>query len=139
MHARTWRLPAIYLLMFALVGAQVLGFMHSVLHTQHGSGGVHAAVHAAHAEAAAPEAAHEAHEAHEAHGHAGWLHDLFALHDDQTDCRIYDGMGAQPFACQAAIALPQAAPSQAFLLLLQGDFVARWAALFDARGPPPSR
>lgn len=133
MRARAWRLPAIYLLMFALVGAQALGFMHAVLHTPHGAAQAHVAVdghgHAGHA-------AHEA--AHDGAG-AGWLHDLFALHDDGTDCRIYDGMGAQPFACQAAIALPQVAPSQAFLLLLQGGFVARWAALFDARGPPSSR
>lgn len=130
MRARAWRLPALYLLMLALVGAQALGFMHAVLHTQHGSGDAHAAVHAAHAPAAGAEAAHH---------HAGWLQDLFALHDDQTDCRIYDGMGAQPFACTAAVALPQVAPSQAFLQLLLGDFVARWAALFDARGPPSPR
>jgi hypothetical protein len=34
--------------------------------------------------------------------------------------------------------LPVIAPAF-FLQWFQGEFLARWAALFDARGPPPIR
>lgn len=102
----------VLLLLLALAGAQALALMHAVLHAQPGP---HEPV------AAAP------------------LEDLFALHDDETDCRLYDGASAQPFACPPPALLPQLAPSLSVLRLLQGDFVARRAALFEARGPPFSR
>lgn len=105
-------LPLLPLLLLALAGAQALALMHAVLHAQP----------AAHGPAAAAP-----------------LQDLFALHDDETDCRLYDGVSAQPFACPPPAALPQAAPSLLVLRVLQGDFVARRAALFEARGPPLSR
>lgn len=102
----------VLLLLLALAGAQALAFMHSVLHAQHG----------AHAPAA-----------------EGALEALFDLHDDETDCRLYDGASAQPFAAPPPAWLPQLALPQAVLRRLQGEFFARHAALFDARGPPAPR
>lgn len=116
---RAWLAGAIVL----LVLAQALGLMHRALHVPGALVG--------------PPELRQASLA-PAHGHgAHWAQDLFAGHGD-TDCRLLDAL-AHP-ACPAAplLVLPVqlAAPR---LAAAHGDFVARWAALFDARGPPASR
>ncbi len=64
---------------------------------------------------------------------------LFADHQTESDCLVYDQLNH----CDAApgvavVALPLSIP--AFLLsLLSGLAVARWHALFQARGPPLPR
>lgn len=85
--------------------------------------------------------------AHHAHGHAGAHADhdapsvwamLFGEHAD-AECRLYDqlagGVGVPAFP---PVVLPIVLPAATFAFL-QGAFVARWVALFDARGPPSSR
>ena len=63
---------------------------------------------------------------------------LFAAHDDDSSCRLYDAVGHDAAPVHTAQVLPLAVP--AFLLAqLQGDCLLRFAALFDARGPPPLR
>ncbi len=105
--------------------AQLLGFMHQVTH-----GGMPSI---AVPQAASAEAAHADHHA------RAWTQALFALHDDDTDCRLYDASGLPALACHTPPALPVIAPVAAFVRLLDAGFVARRAALFDARGPPASR
>jgi hypothetical protein len=113
------RRVALVALMFALLAMQTLGFMHRVVHSPQGS-----VAHLA-----------QAHDAHEEH-HALDIGHLFAGHEDDSACRVYDQLShADLLSCVPAVALPVVPP--AFLILLShGDFVARWAALFDARGPP---
>jgi hypothetical protein len=69
------------------------------------------------------------------HAH-GWLAQLFSGHADGDDgCRLLAALthdGAPVTYVAATLVL---APT-VLLKVLHGDFVARWAALFDARGPP---
>jgi hypothetical protein len=68
-----------------------------------------------------------------------WSEQLFVGHDKAADCLVFD----QLCHFQALHALPLQAlptPLPSFVLVtLAGDFIARWAALFQARGPPSSR
>lgn len=111
-------------LLFALVAAQTLGLMHRVVH--------------------GPEFGHEADIAsvhvhdEDQQGH-GWTERLFGGHDGESACRLFDPLshdGCLPSV--PAVAMPVAAPLF-FLQWFQGEAVARWAALFDARGPPQLR
>jgi hypothetical protein len=66
-----------------------------------------------------------------------WLERLFDHKAGDRDCRIFDKLCHGPAAPAAAmLSLSFAAPVAALLLAQQGDFVARWTTLFDARGPP---
>ena len=111
-------------LVVALWFAGTLGLIHRTLHVP-GLAQAHAAALAAH-----PEAAHE----HAAHG----IGDLFGAHSD-AECRLYDqlshGSGAPGVPM---VVLPVLLPSATFAYL-QGEAIARWVALFDARGPPSTR
>jgi len=111
-------------LMVALWFAGTLGLIHRTLHVP-GLAQAHAAALAAH-----PEGAHE----HAAHG----IGDLFGHHSD-AECRLYDqlshGSGAPGVPM---VVLPVLLPSATFAYL-QGEAIARWVALFDARGPPSTR
>ena len=111
-------------LVVALWFAGTLGLIHRTLHVP-GLAQAHAA-----ALAAQPQGAHE----HAAHG----IGDLFGDHSD-AECRLYDqlshGSGAPGVPM---VVLPVLLPSATFAYL-QGEAIARWVALFDARGPPVSR
>ena len=127
MHARTTPQPALprlaarmlLALALALVLAQTLGLMHRVTHF---------------APAGLPPAVHHA----QSGEHTGWVASLFAAHASDTDCRLYDPLNHEGAASVPALVLPLVL-SSFFLALAEGDHVARWAALFDARGPPSSR
>jgi hypothetical protein len=114
------------LLAFALLSAQTLGMMHRIVHGPQVEVG-HATAEA-HADGA--EGDHD-------HAH-GWLAALFSGHADGDEgCRLLAAMGHDGLLLSHPAAGIALAP--AFLLkILHGDFVARWAALFDARGPPPA-
>lgn len=106
-------------LVVALLAMQTLGFMHRVAHGPQAGLSSH--------QQAVPQD--------DGHGHG--VARLFAGHDDDSSCRVYDQLSHSDLiggAC--AVALPAVPPS--FLILLSlGEAAARWAALFDARGPPP--
>jgi hypothetical protein len=74
-----------------------------------------------------------------AEGHAhDWLASLFDDHDDQAKCRLLDALTQG--GPQVTATLPVLPPVAAGLLLsFEGAALARWAALFDARGPPSLR
>lgn len=107
-------------LAFALWIAGTLGVMHRSLHVPgleqaqaHAQGVVHK---------------------HAAHG----LESLFGEHTD-AECRLYDQLGdgsATPSV--PLLVLPMLLPAATFAFL-QGEAIARWVALFDARGPPSAR
>lgn len=97
-----------------LVGAQALGFAHRVLH----AGGT----------APVPPAQQQA----ETHAHGA--QDLFG-HDDAGECRLFDALAqGGPLPAAQAVALPP--PADDVIRATAGEAVARWAALFQARGPP---
>ena len=104
----------LWLLLFALFAAQTLGVMHRVVHPS-------PTVHASAAKSA-----------------GGALVDLLASHDGAA-CQLYDQMcqgGAAPQFAQ----LPPALVLPSLLVFwFQDAIVARWSALFDARGPPSIR
>lgn len=110
-------------LVVALLAMQTLGFMHRVAH------GPQVGL-SSHQQAAPQDDGH-------GHGVAGLFGGLFAGHDDDSSCRVYDQLShSDLIGGTCAAALPAVPPS--FLILLSlGEAAARWAALFDARGPPP--
>lgn len=98
-------------LAFALLAAQVLAFVHGIVH--------------------APKVQASA-------SAASWAAALFTGHDDDSGCRLYDAVGHDAAPAAPRVVLPLAIP--AFLLAQrQGQCLLRFAALFDARGPPPLR
>ena len=128
-----WRATALLCAWCALciLFAQTLGLAHGIAH-----GPVHGDVGT---QAAQAVAAHPGH----AHGNAqvapDVLETLFAQHEDAEDCRLFDALGQQPGAAMAGPVHPPAVPPcMQRLRRLEGAFVARWATLFDARGPPLS-
>lgn len=115
---------ALLVLLAAFVLAQALGWIHRGLHGEsgaswRGAGTVHEQSEPSGADTAIFEA-------------------LFGSHADASDCRLFDAV-AQPAMTSAKLALPPLAPPSAILPASHAGFVVRRCALFDARGPPPSR
>ena len=108
-------------LAFALVAAQALGLMHGVAHRSHTDADT--VVHRV-AASGLVEPDH------------GWIEHLFGHSEDDADCPLFDPLNHEtpplPLATPAPLVF-----STFFLLNCQGEFLARWVALFDARGPPP--
>ncbi|MCM2253046.1 MAG: hypothetical protein NDJ19_11855 [Ramlibacter sp.] len=109
-----------WLLLVALLSAQMLGLMHHVVHGPKGDSGL------------ATQRAHED----ERHG-PEWVSGLFSGHDDEDpSCRVIDQSGhGDVLPVLPAVPLPLIAPS-CVLRWFPGEVLARWAAVFDARGPP---
>ena len=128
-----------WLLVAALLLAQLLGLMHGVVHGPQAHLHVKAAVHLV-------QLHHDQHDhdhtssaiAHDAH-EGGWLASLFASHGDDSDCRLFD-QASQGHAAPVLpmLSLPLVLCTVAFDIS-RGEALARWAALFDARGPPSVR
>lgn len=109
----------LWIVLVALVSAQTLGLMHRVVHspaleTAFGT-----------ATAAVAEPAH----------FRGGLSDLFDQHDN-TACRVVDQLCHGGFPPGVPVVLPHLLLPTFVLAWFQGEFIARRAALFDARGPP---
>ena len=116
-------------LALVLLLAPMLGLMHGVVHGAAGS--LHTA------QAHDHDADNHAHE--HAHEHAegdAWLADLFSVHADDSDCRVYDQLcHSEILSAPPVLVLPVVLSSFVFHFL-EGEVLARWAALFEARGPP---
>ena len=107
-------------LVIALLLLQSLGQLHAIKH-----GGLAGTQHAA-----------SGHESHKAHHVGGFLEQLFSSHSSSTDCRLYDQLrDSYAVPVVGLMALPVVLPSL-LVAIFQGEALARWAALFDARGPP---
>ena len=127
------------LLAAVLVMTQTLGLVHGIKHGPSGSilhshGHDHDHDH---------DHGHDHAQDHE-HGHAGaevagnhgFLTALFSLHQEASDCRLYDQAshdGGLVVAMQLTLPV---VPPPLTVAIFQGEALARWAALFDARGPP---
>lgn len=121
-----WRAAWGYLALVLLL-APLLGQMHGLVH---GAGGQQAAV-----SHAGPAVEH----ADEHSGGDGWLADLFSVHADDLDCRVFDQLcHSDALPAVPLLALPKVLSSFVFLFL-EGEALARRAALFEARGPPRAR
>jgi len=122
------RLPAawFWVLLAMLMLAPLLGSLHAVAHPP-------AAYKSVLRTAAVPASPL-------AHMHAkAWPKRLFGDHSGEGDCRVYDQLCHGEALHPAHLpVLPFAVPIATFDFL-QGEFLARWAALFDARGPPSAR
>ena len=125
-----------WLLMLTLVLAQLLGFMHGVVH-----GPEVRVLDNAHEHTHRHQAGHEAaderdlHVAEAEHG-AGWVEALFSSHEADSDCRLFDQAShGSAVPALAAVSLPVLLPSHV-VDIPRGEALARWAALFDARAPP---
>lgn len=108
---------------------QTLGHMHGLVHfpAVHG----HAHAHGGHSHADVDDAHHPA--------ATGWVSALVGHAGDESTCRLLDQLGhGDTLAGMASIWLPLQ-PAAALLLTADCEARARWAALFDARGPPAAR
>ena len=123
-------------LVVALWFAGTLGLIHRSLHVP-GLGQPAAAAQASHGEEARVQAAHVSHVPHVPHG-------IASLVGDHTDAGgrldgLYDQLSHGSGALGVpTLVLPVLLPSATFAYL-QGEAIARWVALFDARGPPSTR
>lgn len=120
-----WRAVWGYLALVLLL-APVLGLLHGVVHRA----GDH------------PQAAHKQTHAAEAgglaHGH-GWMDELFSAHVNDSDCRVFDQLcHSQAPPALPLLVLPMVLSPLVFHFL-EGEVLVRWAALFEARGPPLAR
>jgi hypothetical protein len=107
------------LVLLALVMAQTLGLMHRVAH---------------HSGAEQPASLAALHDGDD----HGWLAGLFSSHEE-SGCPVYDQLGHGATLPELR-ALPLPLVPAAFILQwFQGEVLARWAALYDARGPPSVR
>ncbi len=118
------------LLACVMLLAQTLGFMHGVTHgpiyDSHTAAGSNVQVTLQSGDEACEPS-------------ANWLDKLFSSHHGDNDCRLFDQASHGSAAPQlAALALPVVLPPIA-VTIFQGEALARWAALFDARGPPLTR
>ena len=115
-------------LALVLLLAPLLGQMHGLVHGV----GEHAQT-SAHGTQAVPSAV-------TGHDHAhDLLADLFSAHGDASDCRVYDQLcHSDLLPALPLVVLPMALSSFAFHFL-EGEVLARRAALFEARGPPSAR
>jgi hypothetical protein len=130
------------LLVLALLLAQWLGLVHRGVHgfaPAHGDG-AHGAAAQARQHAAPAGFTLQAQDRHAQDEHAdgrGWS-GLFPHDDGDTECRLFDAAshdGAPP----PVITLPLNIPAAAVLAMRAGEALARWAAMFQARGPPRIR
>lgn len=118
-------------LVAALWLAATLGLLHRTVH------GPAAAQASAVERASVAPAGSDIAPVHKRH-HTGWLAALFGEHGE-AQCRLYDQLahGAAALGVPTVV-LPLALPVATFHFL-EGLALARWVALFDARGPPSSR
>lgn len=109
--------------------ASTLGFMHRVVHAP----GARPAV-------LNPVSTSSLADSFDPHVHVRYgVAALFGHHGSEDDCRLYDQL-AGGFATLSVppVVLPIALPMARFHFFL-GEAIARWVALFDARGPPATR
>ncbi len=127
------------LLAAVLVMTQTLGMVHIITHGSSGS--------ALHSQDARQDHDHD-HDHGHGHGHGHdhaeveepetrhFLALLFSTHQDLSDCRLYDQASHDGGLVAVMLStLPVVLPLST-VAIFQGEALARWAALFNARGPP---
>jgi hypothetical protein len=124
------------LLAVALWFASTMGLVHGVVHVPGAPQATEQATKAPAASAVARQSVAKAVRTAHFTGFAA----LFADHaDGDAQCRLYDQLSHGPAAIAVPlIVLPLVLPTATFDFF-QGEVLARWVALFQARGPPSSR
>ncbi len=123
-----WALLPLAVFALVLLWSQSLGLLHSIVHGSSSATG--AATHAAHVADAV---------AQPGQGADSFFTRLFSGHSDDSDCRRYDQSShfdAMPGLPVLALPLVLA---PFVVSVLPGLALARWRALFQARGPPSVR
>ena len=118
---RVWVGWSVLAMVLALVLAPALGLVHGVLH---GDRVHHTHQHTHHADV------------HSHDDHAAGLEQLFADHSEATDCRVYDQQSHADLAPGIPMLVLPHVPIGFTLRHQAGEALARFAALFEARGPP---
>lgn len=122
--------------------AQAAALAHGVMHGAWGEAHHRHAGHHVHDHGSGRAAAGDPHHVqHVHHAHAGadshWM--LQVVHGNGNDaCKLFDAAGHAVLPQPARVTEAPLLPGGAVLAVLDGDALARWAALFDARGPPAS-
>ena len=129
--ARPWAshgATALVCLVLALLFAQSMGQLHRIKHR-----GFPAALQSQPvtlAAAGAPTASAPVH---------FWFSRFFLTHDEGSpDCRLFDQSQPEGVSPSVAALVFPTLPLSMAVALFSGAALARWAALFDARGPPPT-
>ena len=65
-----------------------------------------------------------------------FLASFFSSHQDVSDCRLFDHASHDSGFVLAVQSPLRGAPPPLTVAIFQGEALARWAALFNARGPP---
>jgi hypothetical protein len=124
-HSRTApaarRIALVALLLASLVLVQALGLMHRIAHMPHAPGSA---------------AAWSQLSAKVDPASAGWLQKLFAGHQHDGDCDVYDQLGHGDALASIAPALVPLEFVQAPVALHRGWHIATQSSGFLARGPP---
>ena len=133
---RSWARGLWAWLLVAMVLAQTLGFMHTIVHAltpnqSHPASSVYLLPEhiGEHTHGSAHAASHEP-------LHEGWLAQLFNTHGDTSDCRLFDhvshgdGLPGVPALTIPTLTLP------VFLPVFEAVLPLATAALVRARGPP---
>ena len=115
-HSRELRLW-VFALAVCMLASLFLGQIHAVKHHRLGAG---------YPSAAAPKALQD----------QGFFKPLFSKHLEGAECRLYDQLSdGHALPVVVAMFIPVVLPS-ALVATFACEALARWAALFDARGPP---
>jgi hypothetical protein len=119
-------------LALALLMVPLMGLMHGIVHGfSHGQSTAQSQVQATVSQTPAGRSL--------THAHKGWTDALFSSHGKAADCLVFDQLcHADALHFLPLQALPTPLPN-IVLVTLAGDFIARWAALYQARGPPSAR
>lgn len=131
----------VWLLVLALLLVQTLGLLHGTVHgATHGwaqGSSLHAAIGGGRLTVRSDSLARQP--AVSAVPANNWFMAVFSSHTSDADCRLYDQASHGSAALHVTtVALPVLLPSSA-VAIFAGEALARWAALFDARGPPLTR
>ena len=113
------------LLAAVLVMTQTLGLVHAITHGSSGSSLYFD-----------DEFHDHDHDVAKAPGVNHLLASLFSLHSDVSDCRLFDQASHDGGLAMAVKSALPGVPPPLTVGIFQGEALARWAALFDARGPP---
>ena len=118
------------LLAAVLVMTQTLGLVHAITHGSSGSSGS-----SLYFDNEFHDHDHD-HDVAKAPGVNHFLVSLFSLHSDVSDCRLFDQASHDGGLAMTFKSTLPGVPPPLTVAIFQGEALARWAALFDARGPP---
>jgi hypothetical protein len=110
----------LFALVFGLLVAQALGFMHGIEHVQR----------------VGFQTAQFQSQSNASGAHTGWVTDLFAGHDGESTCQVFDQLSQGNALLAHASAVVHLAQTSFFLDTYRGATPPHQRSLIQARGPP---